>query len=57
MSTRSKKTAQYKENKNIVSTFVREFINVLVLSRKVEGIDPLKPWQPPDLFGEGAKFY
>ena len=37
---------QYKENKNIVSTFVLEFINVLVLSRKVEGLDPLKPWQP-----------
>ncbi len=23
-----------------------------MLSRKVEGIDPLKPWQPPDYSGK-----
>lgn len=27
-----------------------------MLSRKVEGIDPVKPWQPPAL-RKGAKFY
>ncbi|EFT35568.1 hypothetical protein RAYM_05051 [Riemerella anatipestifer RA-YM] len=27
-----------------------------MLSRKVEGIDPAKPWQP-FLMEEGAKFY
>jgi len=29
-----------------------------MLSRKVEGLDPLKPWQPSKFYiGVGAKFY
>jgi len=40
---------------NLCTHKVQIFIEML--SRKAEGIDPMTPWQPPDLFGEGATFY
>ena len=34
-------------NKKIKCLFVAQFIHLLImLSRKAEGLDPLKPWQP-----------
>jgi hypothetical protein len=44
-------------NKKIKRLFVNQFINLLItLSRKAEGLDPLKPWQPL-IYEKGATFY
>ncbi|MFT5147229.1 MAG: hypothetical protein ACI9H1_001963, partial [Polaribacter sp.] len=44
-------------NKKIKCLFVLQFIHLLItLSRKAEGLDPLKPWQPL-IYEKGATFY